>query len=229
VQATGHRSPFEEADWAQPYNWTAGGPPPDKGNHPVVLVSWREAMAFRGWLAEQWAGRLPAGYTLRLPTEAEWEKAARGGLEIPSEPVIVTMNQVEGAFDPAGQIPLQPNPAPQRRWPWGEWDDASPLRCANTSESQRQQTMVVGSFPDGVSPYGCLDMAGNVWEWSLSQFRPYPYRGDGRNDPTGEGNRALRGGAWFSNGTFARVSYRNLNHPDNFGSYVSFRVVVAPA
>ena len=89
--------------------------------------------------------------------------------------------------------------------------------------------MAVGSFPDGASPYGCLDLAGNVWEWTLSLFKEYPYRPeDGREDLQADGNRALRGGSWDSDQRIARVSYRYSPHPDYFNYYVGFRLVVAP-
>ena len=85
--------------------------------HPMVSVTWDDATAFC-----EWAG-------VRLPTEAEWEKAARG---------------TDG-----------------RAYPWGnDWDKS---KCSNFTNSK--STQPVGSYPDGASPYGVLDMAGNVWEW----------------------------------------------------------------
>ena len=116
--------------------------------HPVVEASWRGAAAYCASL-----GR-------RLPTEAEWEKAARG---------------TDG-----------------RRYPWG---DAPPDASRAQFAAGYNQTVPVGSFPAAASPYGVLDMAGNVWQWVSSLYRPYPYRAeDGREDPGDSGVRGTRGG-----------------------------------
>jgi len=72
VQATGHRAPSSSESWAEPYNWSGSTPPKSKGNHPVVLVSWHDAVAYCNWLAEI------TGKPYHLPSEAEWEKGARG-------------------------------------------------------------------------------------------------------------------------------------------------------
>jgi formylglycine-generating enzyme required for sulfatase activity len=202
-------------------------PPPGRRNYPAVLVSWHDAVACCAWLTEQLAAALPSGYAVRLPDEAEWEKAARGGLHLPAEALVVRTDS--GVLNPRQEVAMQPNPLPRRRWPWGEWADDSPLRCANMAESRVGGTMAVGSFPDGASPYDCLDMAGNVFEWTLSLFQKYPYQSaDGRNDLQAEGSRTLRGGSWISDRRYARVSYRCFNHPDFFYDFIGFRVVVAP-
>jgi formylglycine-generating enzyme required for sulfatase activity len=102
-------------------------------DHPVVCVTWHDAVAYAAWLAKL------TGQSWRLPTEAEWEKAARG---------------TDG-----------------RIYPWGDAFDKA--RC-NVSESGIGTTTPVGSYPNGASPYGAQDMAGSVWEWASSLFKPYP-------------------------------------------------------
>ncbi|MBM4431855.1 MAG: NACHT domain-containing protein, partial [Chloroflexi bacterium] len=140
---------------------------------PVVGVTWYEALAYCRWLDERLraAGALawaPPDYFVRLPSEAEWEKAARG---------------TQGL-----------------RWPWGNtWKKDR----ANIDETGLGQTSAVGLFPGGASPYGLLDMVGNVWQWTLSRWgrtsinRPdygYPYRSeDGREDAGGPDWRVVRG------------------------------------
>jgi len=157
-------------------------------DHPVVGVSWHEAIAFCRWLAER------AGGEIRLPTEAEWEKAARG--------------------------------ADGRVYPWGsEWGDSK----ANTAELDLKNTTAVGRFPEGASPYGVLDMAGNVWEWCGTLYQPYPYAAnDGREDPTTEGWRVLRGGSWSDEHRNARCAFRYGFDPAGRYSDTGFRVVFVP-
>ena len=180
VQATGQQPP---------QHWKKGKPPKGKKDHPVVGVTWHDAVAYCQWLAEA------TGKAYGLPSEAEWEKAARG---------------TDG-----------------RIYPWGnEWDEK---RC-NSREGGPGDTTPVGQYsPVGDSPYGCVDMAGNVLEWCSSLRKPYPYDPkDGREDAKAEGRRALRGGSWYDGQGYARVSSRYFVRPGNFSSLVGFRVVVAP-
>ena len=187
-------------------------------NRPVVGISWYEAAAYARWLGVQlrnagsklrvWrAGQsLPAdleaeAWNVQLPSEAEWEKAARG---------------TDG-----------------RRYPWGpEWQED----CANTREAGLGQTSAVGLFPDGASPFGCLDMVGNVWEWTRSRwgrdvmrsdFR-YPYSvDDGREAASSPAVPVLRGGSWNDDVRDARCAYRLRDVPDDFHYDVGFRVVLS--
>ncbi|MBI3915293.1 MAG: SUMF1/EgtB/PvdO family nonheme iron enzyme [Chloroflexi bacterium] len=167
-------------------------------NHPVVGVSWYESVAYCNWLTETNPGR-----EFRLPTEAEWEKAARG----PSTS--------------SGDL---------REYPWvGDFDPEK----ANTAESGIGRTTAVGLFPRGASQYGALDMAGNVWEWCSSRWgknweKPdfkYPYRlEDGREDLKSNDLRVLRGGAWDYNQGNARCANRGGSSPHDRNDSVGFRV-----
>jgi formylglycine-generating enzyme required for sulfatase activity len=141
---------------------------------PLVGVSWYEAYAYCRWLSEA------TGRDYRLPTEAEWEKAARG---------------TDG-----------------RLYPWGDAFDAA--RC-NTRASGLQRTLPVGRYsPAGDSPYGCADVVGNVSEWTMSRYRPYPYNADdGRDNPAGTAECATRSGSWFSPVLRARTVSRGMNDP----------------
>jgi formylglycine-generating enzyme required for sulfatase activity len=115
-----------------------------------------------------------------------------------------------------------------RIYPWGDTFDKA--QC-NTSESGIGTTTPVGSYPSVASPYGVPDMAGNVWEWTGSQYISYPYTLSGeRGNVNSTDNRVLRGGSWGSVARLARSAHRFDDRPGYFSGGVGFRLVrAAPA
>jgi formylglycine-generating enzyme required for sulfatase activity len=173
-----------------PKRWKKGRPPKSKEDHPVVYVTWDDAVAYCKWLTET------TGRSYRLPSEAEWEKAARG---------------TDG-----------------RIYPWGDRWDAK--RC-NTREGGLGDTTPVGMYsPQGDSPYGCVDMAGNVWEWCATRWgKSYPC--DVTEDEWSEkyfqekGVRVLRGGSWLDFQDGARCAFRRWDLPSFRNVDYGYRLV----
>lgn len=157
VAATGHRAPdLDRATWSSyglihPYErtrrfaWRDGRPPAGREDHPVVLVSHADAVAYAKWLSGK------TGTLWRLPTELEWEKAARG---------------TDG-----------------RAFPWGGEFDAARL---NSHDSGPFDTTPVGAYASGASPFGVLDAAGQVYEWTATLAAP--------------GRAIVKGGSWDDKG-----------------------------
>lgn len=120
-----------------------------------------------------------------------------------------------------------------RSYPWG--DEAPDDERANfgTSFSDGGRTVAVGSYPAGASPYGALDMAGNVWEWTRSEYRDYPYdAADGREDRANAAEKlfTVRDGGYWSNTTNVRCAARIRNFPNyrNDKNFIGFRVLLSP-
>ena len=198
-------------------------------NHPVVNVTWYDTLEYCNWLTKQlgdvsverlkqartagqkafWQGIAEHKLRVMLPSEAEWEKAARG---------------TNGVI-----------------YPWGDKFDPDQL---NSRESEIGSLSAVGIFPVGASPYGVLDLSGNVWEWTRSVIRlrkekgdegikeyNYPYvANDGREDLKANSNssRVLRGGSFPNGSRYARCAFRDGHYPANGGRDFGFRVVVSP-
>ncbi len=196
----------------------------DPANRPVRYVTWHEAVKFCKWLTAKWQqeGHLPADWAVQLPSEAEWEKAARGGLELPAEMKIHPIAEIK--FDRTNSPKLQPNSLPQRRYPWG---DEAQTNLANYGDAKIGTTSAVGCFPGGRSHYGCEEMSGNVWEWCRTKWREN-YKQPADDSPEGSESRVLRGGAFDYNQRLVRCAYRYRSNPVNWSYYIGFRVVVSP-
>ena len=170
--------------------------PKGKEAHPVVRASWRDAQEFCKWLSGE------SGRNVMLPSEAEFEKAARGPSTSSSD---------------------------VRAYPWG--NQAPDKTLCNFGNNEKGTTPVGKYSTKGDSPYGCADMAGNVWEWTRSKYEPYPYRAeDGREEDDDSARRVVRGGSWASTIGYARCAVRFRRHPVNgIDDNLGFRVVVVAA
>lgn len=225
--SVGRWQPGEVQDWEsrgwrkRPFDY---GEPFNLPNHPVVGLNWFEALAFGHWLNGRWqaAGWLPPGWRVALPSEAEWEKAARGGLHVPLQPIV----------RPAQALLAQPmadlveNPLPQRRFPWGDEADANRANYGVTHMVPNSS----GCFAAGRSVHGCVEMSGNVWEWTRSLHRPYPYVvEDGREEETAvklHDNIVLRGGAFWTAEKMIGCSSRSRRAPHDRGNSYGFRIAI---
>ncbi|NTV64426.1 MAG: SUMF1/EgtB/PvdO family nonheme iron enzyme, partial [Oscillochloris sp.] len=178
----------EKNQLVQPEYWR--DPRWNGDQQPIVGVSWYEAMAYSRWLSAQ------TGQRFDLPTDAEWEKAARGS---------------------DGRI-----------YPWGDsWD----AQRAHGADQDGHKARPVGQYPSGASPYGALDMAGNVAEWTRSTDRPYPYDpNDGREGASDPAHKrfTLRGGSWFDSAPNLRAAGRSFDWPDSDTMFFGFRLVRHP-
>jgi formylglycine-generating enzyme required for sulfatase activity len=163
-------------------------------DHPVICVTWQMASTYCDW-----AGG-------RLPTEAEWDYAARG---------------------------------PERRlYPWGDRFDETRLNFCDEScphdgaqfqgyNDGYMKTSPVGSYPNGASWCGAMDMAGNVWEWVSDRYAPYgSVDQDNPQGPATGSDRLIRGGSWYDDAHFLRSDFRHQYDPADFIHLIGFRCVI---
>ena len=194
----------------------------NRPRQPVVRVSWSQAMAFCQWLSAR------TGRRFRLPTEAEWEWACRAGMAGPfffgPEGADYTRFANLGdrslrqfAIDTYVQVRTLQNPGKYDDWvPKDERYDDGAFVSADVGRYQP-------------NPFGLYDMHGNVWEWTLSAYRPYPYReDDGRNEPGSMERRVVRGGSWYDRPKRCRSSFRLAYWPFQKVFNVGFRVAMEP-
>lgn len=244
VQAGGYRNPDYWIEARRAGEWREDGRvdtpawrdrPRDFGapfnlpNHPVVGIMWYEALAFCRWLTEHLA--LPAGWECHLPSEAEWEKAARGGLQLPASPVVRALSQLGEDVTPA--VPGRDNPHPRRRYPWGEAPAGDRLTPDHANYGEKiGRTSAVGCYPRYLSPYGCADLIGNVWEWTRSQDGPLPYNPHDGREAVQRVKRLswirLRGGSWYNDEASQRCGARAWDGPGVRYDHRGFRVVLSP-
>ncbi|MBX7253711.1 MAG: SUMF1/EgtB/PvdO family nonheme iron enzyme [Candidatus Promineofilum sp.] len=197
-------------------------------NAPAVWITWYDAIAYCRWLtkAGQTGRWLPADWVVALPSEAEWEKAARGGVGLPEKLNVARLGE------PLSQLnkgKLVVNPWPKRHFPWGD-EPADPKR-ANYRETGLGHVCTVGIFTAGVGPYGAMDLSGNVWEWTRSLYKAYKYdAADGRervDNATADDRVVLRGGAYWNDAQDLRCASRNGSSTHDVGDTIGFRIVVS--
>ncbi|WP_019140158.1 formylglycine-generating enzyme family protein [Noviherbaspirillum massiliense] len=193
---------FEGRD--RKYSWRNPGFP-QGDEHPVVNVTWNDAVAMATWLSAK------EGKTYRLPTEAEWEYAARAG----------TRTRYSSGDDPQSllQVANVFDADSQKNWP--QW-----RAFALDGHDGYPFTAPVGSFAPNA--FGLYDMHGNVWEWCADWHDDSYYARSPVDDPQGPANgsvRVRRGGSWHTWAFYARSSYRNWNAPDTRYTLVGFRLV----
>ncbi len=161
-----------------------------RGKFPVVNIMWNDAKAYCDWLSQK------SGRNIHLPTEAQWEKAARG--------------------------------TDKRIYPWGDQSPDSNLANWNTNNNDNKP-QIVGSHPDGNSPYGICDMAGNVWEYCSDWYEANYYSVTPYNNPPGPSNglwKIVRGGSFRRSEGACRSSFRGGNYRSFYHGSIGFRPVM---
>ncbi len=213
---------------------------PSRGrdNDPVRFISWHDALRFCALSNEAYGPALPRNFTFTLPSEAEWEKAARGGEHIPVARTRITVNRMVDAFEGLPGLMLGTQQIRYRAYPW---DGPSFYTDQANLESSIAEPSAVGCYPEGASPYGCEEMSGNVWEWTRSLWgrywkKPeftYEYDPQDRSREDIEAGdemlRVVRGGSWDDPLLGARCAFRRGSPPKERSNNQGFRIVVRPS
>lgn len=202
------------------------GEPYSLPNHPAVGITWFEALAFTRWLTETQTLR-GRGLMAALPSETEWEKAARGGHARMRQPKVEDIGGIASGMPLDVEMLIEP--APNRRiYPWG--NDKPDDTRANFDGAGINSTSALGCFPLGASPYGCQDMSGNVWEWCFTKWQDNyeHYREDEafNKEVFKDDRRVVRGGSYFDGDRHVRCAYRIGDDYDPFNLYLGFRLVL---
>ena len=219
VKDSGYKTDAEKDGWSLGFEikdgtldfknmdgWSWRNPSFDqKGDHPVVHVSWNDAQAFCDWLSKK------SGKTVVLPTEAQWEYACRAGTKT-AYPWGDNPDDGKGWANGADQRLKKKIPNAPAHWPFFNWDDGFVY------------TSPVGSFK--ANAFGLYDMTSNAWQWCQDWYGPYS--SGNTTDPTGPASaqgRVLRGGSWLGNADYCRAADRTGLTPGRRSDGHGFRVV----
>ncbi len=215
------------------------GAPFDHQNHPVVGITWYEALAFCRWLTRRARSQemIPQTWSFCLPSETEWEQAARGGEAVLEQGRIRSLEAGIG-LDLIQGVETVPNVEESRAYPWGSDLETEESTGRGNFGGAAETTSRPGTFPTAVSPAGCEELAGNVWEWSRSvhgKIRGEELEIEGmaeamKTELEADGDKEcwLLGSSYYNSSSSVGCSARDRGVPNRMYVNVGFRVVLLP-